>query len=164
LGGKSRTSITLIIRRPAARPVTSPHLPPIVPLATSAGGLSMDPSSSSWLAAMPQETLAPEELTREVRVVPGANGASLGTVSVKADRASPRSGDDTGGSDCDLVTCDASLGMLGSAVPGDAIPATQFSSTAGPGVAGLPLLGSLIFLPPPIDWRQVEGDAEFPCS
>jgi hypothetical protein len=113
---------------------------------------------------MPQETPTPEELTQEVREEPGADGASLGTVSVMADRASPRSGDDTGGSHCDLVTCDASLGMLGSVVPGDAIPATQFSSTTGPGVAGLPLLGSLIFLPPPIDWRQVEGDTEFLCS
>jgi hypothetical protein len=54
--------------------------------------------------------------------------------------------------------------MPKSVVLGDAILTPGFSSVAGPGVARLPLLGSLGFPPPPIDWRRVEDDVEFMYS
>jgi hypothetical protein len=62
------------------------------------------------------------------------DGASLGTISVEVDRASPRQGDDTGCSLHDLVLRGVSLGMPGSTAPGDAILAPRFSGTIGPGV------------------------------
>jgi hypothetical protein len=67
----------------------------------------------------------------EVWEVPSADSASLGTVSVEADRASPQLDNDTRGSLRDLVTCGTGLGMLGSTFPGDAIPAPGFSGATG---------------------------------
>jgi hypothetical protein len=98
-----------------------------------------------------------------VREAPGANGALLGTISIDADRASSRSADDTEGSLHDLVTQCAGHGMPQSTVLGDVVPAPGFSGVVVPGVAGLPLAGSPSFPAPPIDGRQVEGDAEFAC-
>jgi hypothetical protein len=78
----------------------------------------------------------------QVQEIPGANGTSLGAVSIEVDRASPRPGDDTGGSLHVLVMRGASLGMPGSAVSSDAILAPGFSSTASPGVAVLSQLST----------------------
>jgi hypothetical protein len=57
-----------------------------------------------------------------------------------------------------------SLGAPGSAAPGDATLALGYLGIVGPGLSRLLLLGSPGFLFPPIDWRWVDGDAEFACS
>jgi hypothetical protein len=68
----------------------------------------------------------------EVREVMGADGASLGAVSVKVDGAIPRPGDDAGGLLWDWVMHDAGIGAPGGAVSGDATPAPGSSGVAGP--------------------------------
>jgi hypothetical protein len=52
------------------------------------GDLALVPSSLPWLVVVPWETLAPEESTPEVQKASGADGASLGAVSVEVDGAS----------------------------------------------------------------------------
>jgi hypothetical protein len=81
----------------------------------------------------------------------GADGASVGAVSVEVDRTSLWLGDATRGSLRYLVMRGANLGLARCVVPGDAILAPRFSGTVGPGVAGQPLLGSPGFPPLPID-------------
>jgi hypothetical protein len=49
------------------------------------------------VATVPRGTPVSVELAPEVREALGADGASLGAVSVKADGANPRSGGDAGG-------------------------------------------------------------------
>jgi hypothetical protein len=93
-----------------------------------------------------------------------ANGMSLGAVSVEVDGAGPRSCDDAGGLSRNLVVRGVGLGMPGSAAPGDAIPAPESSGAVGPGATGLLLPGSPDSPLPPIDWGQVEDNAEFACS
>jgi hypothetical protein len=60
--------------------------------------------------------------------------------------------------------CDGRMGVPSSAAPCDASPTSESLDTTGPGVSGLLLTGSPGLLPPPIDWRQVEGNAELTCS
>jgi hypothetical protein len=117
----------------------------------------------------PLESSALEEPTSEAREVPvwempGADGASLGTASVKVDGAGPQSSDDTGGLLQDLVMRGAVTGVPRSATLGDAVPAPASSDTTGPGVSGLLLSDSPGIPPPPINWRQVGEDVEFTCS
>jgi hypothetical protein len=64
----------------------------------------------------------------------------------------------------DLVMRGDGLGMPGRTAPGDAMPAPESSSVVGSGIARLLLPGSLGSPPPPINWRQVEDNAEFTCS
>jgi hypothetical protein len=134
----------------------------MVPSAASTGDLAMVPSCSPRETPVLLES-TPEALEAPVQEMLGADGASLGTFSVKVDGANPWTGDDTGGSLYDLVIHGTGLDMLGSATSGDAIPAPGSSGAGGPRVAGLPLLGCLSFAPPPINWRRVEDDVEFMC-
>jgi hypothetical protein len=55
-------------------------------------------------------------------------------------------------------------GVSGGAALGGAALALRSSSTVGPGISGLFLLGSLGSSSPPINWRRVEDEAEFACS
>jgi hypothetical protein len=106
----------------------------------------------------------PEAWEAPVQEMPDADGTLLGAVSIEVDRASPLPRDDTGGLLHDLVTHGSGPGMPGIAVPGDTILALGFLGVVGSGVAGLCLSGSPDFPPPPINWRRVEGDAEFVVS
>jgi hypothetical protein len=90
-----------------------------------------------------------------VHEVPGADGASLGVVSVEVDGVGPRPGDDAGGPLCDLVVCGAGLGTPESTAPGNAILAPESSGAAYPGAPRLLLPRSPGSRSPPIDWRQV---------
>jgi hypothetical protein len=149
-------------------PMTSPYLPLVALLAASTGDLVMVPSCSPQLTMMPQEISMPEESAQAAWEVPvqemlGADGVLLSAVSVEVDGASPRPSDDTGGSFYDMVMCGTGLGMLGRAIPGDAILSPGLSGTVGLGVAGLALSSSLGFLLLSIDWRWVECDAKFTC-
>jgi hypothetical protein len=75
------------------------------------------PPYLSLLASVQRRTPAPEELAPEVREVMGADGTSLGAVSVKVDGAIPRPGDDAGGLFWDWVMHGAGIGAPGSARP-----------------------------------------------
>jgi hypothetical protein len=140
-GGKSRTSSTLIIHWPALRPVTSSYLRLVAPLAVSMADVAMVPLSLQRPVVSSRETSVSEESTREalVQEMLGADNASLGTISVEVDGASPGLSDDTRVSLCDLVMCGTGLGMLGSVAPGDAIPTPKFSGATGPGVVSHPV-------------------------
>jgi hypothetical protein len=65
LGGRSRTSSTLIIRRSAAHPVTTPHLTLVLSLAVSTGGTIKVHPSSSRPAVVCQEALVLGESVEE---------------------------------------------------------------------------------------------------
>jgi hypothetical protein len=194
LGGRNVTSTTLIVDHPAARPVTSPHLPLAVAVAASVGDLAMVPSSSPWPAIASRGTLVPkgstpealespmlqvqEVLTRPmqdgsnatllhdvlVREELDAHGASLGIVSIEVDGADPRSGDSAGALPHDLVVRGAGLGMPKSAAPGDTISAPSPWVSWARGQPACSCRVPPSSLLPPIDWRQVEDNIEFTCS
>jgi hypothetical protein len=53
--------------------------------------------------------------------LPGADGASLGTISVEVDAVGPQLGDEARGPLCDLVVHGTGLGMPRSTAPGGVI-------------------------------------------
>jgi hypothetical protein len=61
----------------------------------------------------------------------------------------------------DLVMSIFSICVPRRFVPGDAALALGSSGATGPGVSRLYFLGSLGFLPPPINLRQVGNEVEF---
>jgi hypothetical protein len=117
------------------------------------------------------ETLALKEHTPEAQQAPvpvsevsGADGASLGAANVEVDGASPQPSDDTESSLQELVMRGSGFSVPRSAAPDDAAPIPGSPGTMCLGVSRLILLGSPNFLPPPINWRRVEDNAEFACS
>jgi hypothetical protein len=74
----------------------------------------------------------------------GANGVSLGARRVEVDGVGPQPSSGTGGLLRDLVTHGDDFSVSRRATVGDAALATGPSSTAGPGVSKLLLLGSLL--------------------
>jgi hypothetical protein len=129
---KSHTSSASIVHQPAVRLVMPPYL---------------------HLVAVPWGTLTLAESAPEVQEALGANGTSLGAVSVEVDGASLQPDDDIGGLLRDWVMFTVGIGAPGTTTSGDAIPAPGSSSAAGPWVSELLLLASPGFLPSPIDWR-----------
>jgi hypothetical protein len=111
-GDRSRTSLTLIIHRPTTRLVTPSYLP--------------------LVASVRQGTPVPEESASKVREAPGADGTSLGAVSIEVDGACLWLGNDTNGLLCDWVMHNAGIGAPRSVAPGDVTPAPG-SSGGGPG-------------------------------
>jgi hypothetical protein len=77
--------------------------------------------------------------------------------------ASPQPGDDARSSLWDLVTCGADVGVLGSDVPDDMVPALGSSGATGPVVSGLYLPGSPLFPPLPINWWRKGDEVEYVC-
>jgi hypothetical protein len=66
LGGKSRTSITPIVHRSAAPPMTPLHPTLMEPLVISVGDPIKVPLTSSWPAVVHQEALMVGELVEEM--------------------------------------------------------------------------------------------------
>jgi hypothetical protein len=95
---------------------------------------------------------------------PDADGASLGTIGRELDGAGPRLGNEAVGPSHDLVVSGMSLGMLGSATPGDVIPPPKSSTATSLGSNRLLLPDSPGSPLPPIDWRQVEDNMVFSFS
>jgi hypothetical protein len=85
-----------------------------------------------------------------VQEASSADGASLGAISIEADGASPRPGDDAKGMFQDWVICCNGISAPRSATLGVASPAPGSSGAAGAGVSGLLLPDSLGFSPSPI--------------
>jgi hypothetical protein len=115
----------------------------------------MTPLYLSLVASVLQGTPVLEESSPLVREAPGADGTSLGPVSVEVDGTSTWLGGDAGGLLQDWVMCSTSIGAPGSATLGDATPVPKSSGAVGTGAPGLLLPGSPSFLLPPIDWRQM---------
>jgi hypothetical protein len=80
------------------------------------------------------------------------------------DGADPRPGDAAKGLLHSLLLCGTDFGMPGRTTPGYVIPTPESSGVAGPGKIGLFLQGSTSSPSAPIDWGQVEDNAEFTCS
>jgi hypothetical protein len=127
------------------------------------GDLALVSSGSPRPMEVPRETPAPKEPISEVREAPGAEGASVGIVSVEVDDVGPQPGDDAGSSLQSLVMRGASIGVSRSAAPGDVTPAPGSLGAAGLGVYGLLLPGFPGFPLLHIDWRRVEDNAELLC-
>jgi hypothetical protein len=69
-GDRGRTSLALIVHRPAVHPAASSYLPRVASSTVSMGDLAMVPLGSSWLMVTPRETLALEEPMPESREAP----------------------------------------------------------------------------------------------
>jgi hypothetical protein len=74
---------------------------------------------------VPRGTPTPMELALEVHEALGADGMSVGAVSVEADGASPWPGDGAKGWLRDWVMCGTDIGAPGSAAMGDTMPAPE---------------------------------------
>jgi hypothetical protein len=94
----------------------------------------------------------------------GVGGPSLGAARAEVDGVSPSQATTPRGSLWDLVMRGASFGVPESAAPGGAAPAPGSLGVVCLRISRLLLLGSPGFPPSPIDWRQVEDNAEFTCS
>jgi hypothetical protein len=108
---RSHTLVTLIIRWHAVCLVTPLYLPLAAVADTNMGDLALVSSSSPQMVVVPWETLVPEEPTPNAREALSADGAPLGPTSVNMDGASPRPGDDAGGSLQGLVMCGSRVGV-----------------------------------------------------
>jgi hypothetical protein len=94
----------------------------------------------------------------------GDGGAPQGATGAEVVDTGPRLGDSARSLLQDLVMHGVGAGVLGSVATGDAALAPGSSSVVSPRVSGLYLPGSPDAPPPPINWRQVEDEAESACS
>jgi hypothetical protein len=94
----------------------------------------------------------------------GASDPPWGVTGVEVADTGPQLSDSTRSLLQDLVVCSADVNIPKSAYPSDAAPVPGSSSTMSPGRSGLYLPGFPGSLPPPINWRQLEDEAESVCS